>query len=89
MLIFAAIETELSRYLSPEDTKIIEGTSAVWVTHDQGTSTIFVAALDPALDAPQKIMYLADCQLSEPAEHARDEVAAEKLWTLSKQLTAQ
>ncbi|GAB7354613.1 hypothetical protein MBLNU459_g5051t1 [Dothideomycetes sp. NU459] len=51
-----SIHTDLSRNLSPKDAATIEKTGAHWINHDQGTSAIMVAALDPALSGPQKMI---------------------------------
>lgn len=73
--------------MAPEDWKIIESTAANWVSLNQGTSTILVAALDPALDGKQEGVYLADCQIAKAEKHATDGEAAKKLWDLSEKLT--
>ncbi|KAI4728931.1 NAD(P)-binding protein [Aureobasidium sp. EXF-10728] len=84
-----AIQTDLSRSLSPQDAafleKIVDGK---WITLDQGTSTILVAALDPALSNPQKSMYLSDCQFTDAEPYAHDLDIANRLWTLSEKLTS-
>ncbi|TKX21225.1 hypothetical protein C1H76_6766 [Elsinoe australis] len=82
-----SIVTDLGREMTPEDWKIIESTAANWVSLDQGTSTILVAALDPALDGKQEGVYLADCQIAKAEKHATDGEAAKKLWDLSEKLT--
>ncbi|KAF4548217.1 Short chain dehydrogenase-like protein 10 [Elsinoe fawcettii] len=84
-----SIITELGREMTAEDWKVIESTSTNWVSLDQGTSTILVAALDPALDTNRDGVYLADCQLSEASKHAVDPDAAKKLWDLSEALTTE
>ncbi|KAF2219155.1 short chain dehydrogenase/ reductase-like protein, partial [Elsinoe ampelina] len=81
-----SIITELGREMTPEDWKVIESTSTNWVSLDQGTSTILVAALDPALDSSKDGVYFADCQVAEAAKHAVDPEAARKLWDLSEKL---
>ena|SRR6266498_3060971 len=86
---FTAIWTDLSRHLDEELTKVIAGTGGgFWKDQDQGAATMLVAAFDPALD-DAKGVYLSDCQIATPADHARDESAAEKLWKLSEDLVGQ
>ena len=87
---YIAIRTDLSRNLSPEDEQTIETTAPGdgWVNADQGTSTILVAAFDPALNGRTSTIYLSDCQIVEPAPHARDVEIANRLWDLSNELTA-
>ncbi|KAL2260850.1 hypothetical protein VTK26DRAFT_5032 [Humicola hyalothermophila] len=83
-----SIETDLSRdqdaELSAQFSKIV----SYWKTPDEGTSTTLVAALDPALN-DIKGLYLSDCQFKDPFDHAKDSVAAEKLWKLSERLVNQ
>ncbi|KAI7339140.1 NAD(P)-binding protein [Hortaea werneckii] len=81
------IATDLSRNLSSEDAKVIESATD-WINQDQGTATILVGALDPKLSmVGDDHAYLSDCQVAEPAKHARSPDVAERLWTLSEQLT--
>lgn len=81
----------MSRNLTPEDLKVIEGTATDWVTQDQGTSTILVAALDPQLtradDASE--VFMADCRLTNVERFANDADIAERLWQLSERLTGE
>lgn len=59
-----------------------------WINQDQGTATILVGALDPKLAlVGHDQAYLSDCQVAEPAAHARSPDMAERLWTLSEELT--
>ncbi len=73
-------------------------------TMAQGISTTCVAALDPKLDgnisfthlptsadssSDSSGVYLADCQVSETLEYARDESLAERLYALSERLTTE
>lgn len=83
-----SIWTDFSRNLSPEDFKVVEGTSTFWKNQDQGTATILVAALDPALAEADERPLLSDCQLEDVSDYAKDPEIAEKLWKLSKQLTS-
>ena len=83
----SAIWTDLSRNLSPEDLKIIEGTSTSWVTHDQGTASILVAALDPQLSNADDSILLNDCHFTDVADTAKSPETAERLWKLSESLT--
>ena len=85
----AAIWTDLSRNLTPEDLKVIEGTSGFWKSQDQGTATILVAALDPGLMESKGFIMLSDCQLHDVASFAKDPKIAEQLWQLSESLTAE
>lgn len=87
-LIVLAINTDLSRNLTPEDWAFIEGTAknGVWKTHDQGIATTLVAALDPALAGPQDNIFLSDCQFEDLKDHAKDVEIAERLWQLSESL---
>ena len=87
MLTNAAIWTDLSRNLNTEDYKFIEGI-AEFVTHDQGTSTMLVAALDPALNEHEGSAYMSDCQITDAAPHAQDVEVARRLWKLSEDLTS-
>ena len=79
----------MSRNLTPEDLKIIEGTSTSWITQDQGIATILVAALDPKIaDADDKVL-LSDCRFTEVADTAKDPQIAERLWNLGENLTGE
>lgn len=86
----SAIWTDLSRNLSPEDLAFIKSTPADgWITQDQGTSTILVAALDPKLADADGVdhAFLSDCQVSSVESFANDKEQAERLWRLSETLT--
>ncbi|KAI9876064.1 MAG: hypothetical protein M1830_007425 [Pleopsidium flavum] len=52
----------------------------------QGASTPLVAALDPKL-AGSSGVYLDDCQIADVAPWAKDADKAQKLWTLTEELT--
>jgi hypothetical protein len=82
-----AIWTDLSRNLTPEDLKIIEGTSTSWLSLDQGIATILVAALDPKLAEANTEVLLSDCKFEEVSDTAKDPSIAERLWKLSESLT--
>lgn len=84
------IETGAPRNLSPTERKALDiGARGKWITPDQGTATILVAALDPALDGTHiENIYLDACQFKQAASHARDERLARRLWELSERLTA-
>ncbi|KAK5138480.1 hypothetical protein LTR08_000066 [Meristemomyces frigidus] len=84
-----SIWTRLSRNLTPEDAKVIEGTSGFWKSRDQGVATILVAALDPELLGSNDLVMLSDCQLEDVATYAKDPKIAEHLWELSESLTAE
>lgn len=83
-----AIWTDLSRNLSPEDFKVIEGTAQDWLTQDQGISTILVAALDPKLAQIEDAcrVFMADCQIDNVESFANNADIAERLWQLSERL---
>ncbi|KAK1809510.1 hypothetical protein LTR12_016134 [Friedmanniomyces endolithicus] len=81
-----SIWTDLSRNLSDDDRKIIEGTSTFWKNQDQGCATTLAAAFDPDL-CDAKGPFLSDCHLHDVAEYAKDQVIAERLWQLSEKLT--
>ena len=83
----AAIWTDLSRNLTPEDLKIIEGTATSWYTLDQGIAAILVAALDPKLANAKTEVFLSDCRFEDVAETAKNSEIAERLWKLSETLT--
>ncbi|KAK5118699.1 hypothetical protein LTR85_007905 [Meristemomyces frigidus] len=84
-----SIWTELSRNLSPDDLKVIEGTSTFWKDQDQGVATMLVAALDPKLTQTSNKVFLSDCQVDDVADHAKDPAIAERLWQLSEKLTGE
>lgn len=81
------IWTGLSRSLDQKDHDFIKTFPGEWKTHDQGVSTILVAALDPKLAAQTNKVYLSDCQLEDVSEYAKNADVAEKLWQLSENLT--
>ena len=87
LISFVAIWTDLSRDLTPEDLKVIEGTSTSWINHDQGTATILVAALDPLLAKAGDQVFLSDSQFVDVVDSAKNPDIAERLWQLSKNLT--
>lgn len=70
---------------------MIEGTATDWVTQDQGTSTILVAALDAQLARADGVsqVFMADCQLSSVEKFANDAGIAERLWQLSERLVGE
>ncbi|KAK5662437.1 hypothetical protein OQA88_8348 [Cercophora sp. LCS_1] len=83
-----SIETELSRHQDDELNAQFLKVASYWKTPDEGSSTTIVAALDPALNEI-KGLYLDNCQFKDPAPHASDPVAAERLWKLSEELVGQ
>jgi len=85
---FLAIETELSRHQDDELNAQFLKVASYWKTADEGCSTTLVAATDPALNEP-KGLYLFDCQFRDPAPHASDPMAAERLWKLSEELVGE
>ena len=87
LTIYTAIWTNLSRNLTPEDLKVIEGTSTAWLDQDQGTASILVAALDPKISDVNDQVFISDCQFDAVADTAKDPEIAERLWKLSEQLT--
>jgi NAD(P)-dependent dehydrogenase (short-subunit alcohol dehydrogenase family) len=86
LILVTAIWTDLSRNLTPEDLKVIEGTATSWYTLDQGIATILVAALDPKLANAKTDVFLSDCKLEDVADTAKDPEIAERLWKLSETL---
>ncbi|GAM89977.1 hypothetical protein ANO11243_080170 [Dothideomycetidae sp. 11243] len=74
--------------LMPGKRKALDiGARGKWITPDQGTATILVAALDPALDGTHiENIYLDACQFKQAASHARDERLARRLWELNCRL---
>ncbi|KXX75638.1 Short-chain dehydrogenase TIC 32, chloroplastic [Madurella mycetomatis] len=83
-----SIETDLSRDQDAELTAQFYKVAPYWKSPDEGTSTTLVAALDPALN-DIKGLYLSDCQFVEPFAHAKDPVAAKRLWKLSEELVGE
>ncbi len=86
-MLATAIWTDLSRNLTPEDLKVIEGTTTSWYTIDQGIATILVAALDPKLANAKTEVFLSDCKFEDVADSAKNPEIAERLWRLSESLT--
>lgn len=83
-----SIWTDLSRHLDDELRQTISKTGDFWKSLDQGSSTMMVAAFDPTLNKSSG-HYLSDCKIAQPADHANDLKAAEKLWHLSEELVGQ
>lgn len=83
-----SIWTGLPRDLDADGQDAIRKTSPFWKNQDQGSATVLVAALDPALNEPKGIL-LHDCQLFDAAPHATDPKIAERLWALSEKLVKQ
>ena len=86
LMLVTAIWTDLSRNLTPEDLKVIEGTATSWYTLEQGIATILVAALDPKLPKAKTDVFLNDCKFEDVADTAKDPEIAERLWKLSETL---
>lgn len=84
-----SIWTDLSRNLDEQYTDLISKTGGFWKNLDQGSATTLVAALDPKLGDDIHAIYLSDCQLAQPAAHASDAKAAERLWVLSEQIVGE
>ncbi|KAL2415813.1 Short-chain dehydrogenase TIC 32, chloroplastic [Exophiala dermatitidis] len=86
-----SIWTDLSRNLDETYTNFISKTGGFWKDLDQGSATTLVAALDPQLgrDESKDVVYLSDCQVAEPAAHASDWDAAERLWRLSEDIVGE
>lgn len=84
-----SIWTDLSRDLDEEHQDLISKTGSFWKTLDQGSATTLVAALDPKLGEDTGVIYLSDCQVVEPAAHAKDPTTAERLWKLSEEIVGQ
>ncbi|KAL7814422.1 hypothetical protein V8C26DRAFT_403759 [Trichoderma gracile] len=71
--------TELQRHL-PED---FRNPKMVYKTASQGAASFLVAALDPSLeDHPGA--YIDDCQIKGTPQHAHDDAAARRLWSLAQ-----
>ncbi|KAK4652510.1 hypothetical protein QC762_502530 [Podospora pseudocomata] len=83
-----SILTDLSRDQDEELAAQFYKVAPYWKSPDEGSSTTLVAALDPALN-DTKGLYLVDCQFTEPHHHAKDPVAAERLWRLSEELVGE
>ncbi|KAI1125516.1 hypothetical protein F5Y10DRAFT_246958 [Nemania abortiva] len=77
--------SNLGREHEEDVAEAIAATSKYWKNSDEGASTSLVAALDPSLDESSGL-YLADCQFFSCADHAKDPVAAQRLWELSEEL---
>ncbi|KAI1276821.1 NAD(P)-binding protein [Xylaria sp. FL0933] len=77
--------SNLGREHEEDVAKTIAATSNYWKNSDEGASTSLVAALDPSLDESRGL-YLADCQFSTCADHAKDRDVAQQLWQLSEEL---
>jgi NAD(P)-dependent dehydrogenase (short-subunit alcohol dehydrogenase family) len=92
------MQTELSRYASPETLEAIRGfftKGDLYIkTLGAGASTTIVAATDSGLGVPRERdgkenwgAFLIDCQISDKADpRAVSSKEAEKLWTLSEKL---
>lgn len=63
MFVVVAIWTGLSRDLNEEGEAAIRATSPFWKTHDQGASTVLVAALDPVLSGELLLCVESMCML--------------------------
>ena len=93
------IVTELGRHLEPADIEMLQARSADMETNYKsvpaGAATSIWACTSPGLEG-RGGLYLEDCHVAAPvneespaggvAPHARDKVAAERLWQLSEQL---
>ena len=83
------IYTELGRYMEiPLWKKIIFVPVALLIlkTPWQGAQTTIYCAVDKEVDEVSGL-YFVDCKRKQPALQALDELAAEKLWSLSVKLT--
>ncbi|KAH9889648.1 hypothetical protein F4778DRAFT_753614 [Xylariomycetidae sp. FL2044] len=83
-----SVTSHLGRQHDPEMAEAISKVADYWKTPDEGSSTTLVAALDPALNECRGL-YMSDCQFCPPADFARDESIAERLWALSEQLVGE
>jgi len=83
-----SIWTDLSRNLDEKSSEFIGKTAKDWKSLDEGAATMLVAAFDPKLSDSDGV-YLSDCQIAEPAPHAADRDAAERLWKLSEKLVGE
>lgn len=77
----------MSRNLTPEDLKAIEGTSTFWKDLDQGSASTLAAAFDPTLVYSKGNVLVNDCRIEGCAPYAADSEIAERLWKLSEALT--
>jgi len=85
-----AIDTDLGREQDDEmNAQFRRLKTLFWKTFDQGAATTLVASLDPALSINAKGHYLVDCQIAEPAPHARDLDVAERVWKLSGKMVGE
>ncbi|RMZ70346.1 Short-chain dehydrogenase TIC 32 chloroplastic [Pyrenophora seminiperda CCB06] len=75
----------MSHGLDAEEEATLKQISNFEKNHDQGASTVMVAALDPALNKPKGVL-LHDCQMWDALPYATDPKIAERLWNLSKTL---
>jgi NAD(P)-dependent dehydrogenase (short-subunit alcohol dehydrogenase family) len=91
------IATELGRYMTRDDWKVLSGKFASapggaapqYKEVEQGAATSVWAAVAPELDGAGGA-YLADAEVSDAdAPWTRDAGAAERLWSLSEQLVGQ
>ncbi|KAL6864102.1 oxidoreductase [Trichoderma novae-zelandiae] len=71
--------TELQRHL-PGD---FRNPKMVYKSASQGAASFLVAALDPSLE-DQPGAHIDDCQIKQTPQHARDDAAARKLWSMAQ-----
>jgi len=77
-----AVDTGLTRHLEGDELALVEAAGlAEAKTLAQGAATLVLAAVSDTLLSGS---YLADCQIAEPASHARDPDEAERLWNWSE-----
>ena len=89
------IQTELSRYMTPEDlTGMLERMKAMgremppYKTPEGGAATSLWAATAPELENIGGV-YLEDCHVSQAMPYATDPEAAVRLWALTEELLGQ
>ncbi|PVI05440.1 NAD(P)-binding protein [Periconia macrospinosa] len=85
------IRTELGRNATKEQREIINDMKNDYKTLSQGSSTTLVAALDPkvvdGLTAQEPVVFLADCKMIALPPKSSSKENAERLWSLSEELT--
>lgn len=82
-----SIDSELQRHIDPDFLIQARKNAGVFKKSlAQGASTTLVAALDPALKADGRNIYLSDYQLTDAAPFATDGEKADQLWKLGEDI---
>jgi NAD(P)-dependent dehydrogenase (short-subunit alcohol dehydrogenase family) len=80
----AIVDTNLSRHMAPDvRAALVDSGRYMFKTVEQGAATSVLLAASPLLDGIGG-RYFEDCAEAEPAAHALDPDAAERLWDLSE-----